>query len=253
MIKVGCCGFGFYKGGLKAYQRKFSIVEIQQTFYRLPMVKTAERWRADAPGEFEFVVKAWQALTHLTTSPTWRRSGVKPEELKKRDYGWLRPTEDNFEAWRRVKEICDALGAKICVLQSPPNFKCARENIEKMKIFLGKINRGDLELAWEPRGDWHEHPDEISDLCEELNLIHVVDLMRREPLSKHSIAYIRLHGLNPREYDYNYRYSEEELEELARRLKKLKRKHREVYCMFNNYTMYESAQSLQQILRRKAS
>jgi uncharacterized protein YecE (DUF72 family) len=249
MIKVGCCGWGFYKGGLKAYQKKFLTVEIQQTFYKLPMVKTAERWRAHAPEGFEFTVKAWQAITHLPTSPTWRRSGLKPEELKQRQYGWLRPTEDNFNAWRHTKEICDALGAKICVLQCPPNFKCTRENIEKMRIFLSKIHRGELALAWEPRGDWNEHPDEVANLCDELKLIHVVDLMRREHLSKHPIAYIRLHGLNPREYDYNYRYSTTELRELAARARKLSKVHDEVYLMFNNVFMYESAEKLVNILK----
>jgi uncharacterized protein YecE (DUF72 family) len=249
MIKVGCCGWGFYKGGLKAYQKKFSPVEIQQTFYKLPMLKTAERWRAHVPEGFEFTVKAWQAITHLPTSPTWRRSCLKPEELKQRQYGWLRPTEDNFDAWRHTKEICGALGAKICVLQCPPNFKCTRGNIEKMRIFLSKIYRGELALAWEPRGDWNEHPDEIANICDEFKLIHVVDLMRREPLSKHRTAYIRLHGLNPREYDYNYRYSKTEIGEIADRARNLSKAHDEVYLMFNNVFMYESADKLVKVLR----
>ncbi|MDI6884703.1 MAG: DUF72 domain-containing protein, partial [Hadesarchaea archaeon] len=124
MIKVGCCGWGFFRGGLKAYMKKFPLVEVQQTFYKLPMVKTVERWRAEAPEGFEFSIKAWQALTHLPTSPTWRRSGMKPEELKKKQFGWLRPTRDVLDAWRRTKEICDALKAKVCVIQCPPNFKC---------------------------------------------------------------------------------------------------------------------------------
>jgi uncharacterized protein YecE (DUF72 family) len=250
-IKIGTCGWGFYKGGLKAYQKKFSLCEVQQTFYRLPMVKTVERWRAESPEDFEFTVKAFQGLTHLPTSPTWRRSGLKQEELKQKQFGWLRPTKDNFEAWRRTKEICEALGSRICVIQCPPNFNCTAENIGNMREFLGEIDRGELELAWEPRGDWHGHPDEVASLCDELKLIHVVDLMRREPLSRHPIAYTRLHGLNPREYDYNYKYSRDELEELARRLKKLARRHREVYCLFNNYAMYDSAQALQLILGRK--
>ena len=58
--------------------KKFSLVEVEQTFYKLPLVKTAERWRAEAPRGFEFSIKAWQALTHLPTSPTWRRSDLKP-------------------------------------------------------------------------------------------------------------------------------------------------------------------------------
>ena len=229
--------------------KKFSLVEVQQTFYKLPIVKTAERWRAEASEEFEFSIKAWQALTHLPTSPTWRRSGLKPEEIKRRQYGWLRPTRDNFEAWKRTKEIADALDARVCVIQCPPNFKCTEENVENMGKFFSKIDRGKLALAWEPRGDWKKHPDEVAKLCRGLELVHVVDLMRREPVSKHSIAYIRLHGLNPREYDYNYKYSITELKQLATKAKTLAKKHREIYIMFNNYFMYDNAHQLMKILK----
>ena len=249
-IKVGCCGWGFFKGGLKAYMKKFSLVEVQQTFYRLPMVKTAKRWRAEAPEEFEFSIKAWQALTHLPTSLTWRRSGLKLEELERRQYGWLRPTRDNFEAWKRTKEIADALDARVCIIQCPPNFKCTKENAENMRKFFSKIDRGTLTLAWEPRGDWKAHPDEIAKLCEEIELVHVVDLMRREPFSKHPIAYIRLHGLNPREYDYNYCYSLAELKQLASKARALAKKHREVYILFNNFAMYENAAQLMRLFKR---
>ena len=246
-IKIGTCGWGFYKGGFKAFVKKFQLVEVQTTFYKLPMFKTAERWRAEAPG-MEFTVKAWQALTHPTTSPTWRRAGLKLTEAQRRNYGLLRPTRENFEAWRRTKEICGALKAKICLIQCPAKFACTPENIVNMRKFLGKIDRGDLAIAWEPRGDWKEHPDEIEKLCDELDLIHVVDLMRRDPLSRHPIAYIRLHGLNPREYDYNYDYSAAELKRLASKAKALARKHREVYIMFNNFQMFKNAAQLMKIL-----
>jgi len=243
MIRVGCCGWGFFKGGLKAYQKDFSVVEIQQTFYKLPLSKTAGRWRSEAPEGFEFVVKSWQAITHLTSSPTWRRSGLKQDELRK-DYGWLRPTKDNFEAWHRTKEICEAVGAKVCVIQCPPNFNCTGENIENMQKFFGNIERGKLALAWEPRGDWKDHPEEIKKICKVLELIHVVDLMRRVPLSRHPIAYSRLHGLKPREYDYNYEYSPAEIKQLAGKVEDLAKMHREVYVMFNNFQMYKNASHL---------
>jgi uncharacterized protein YecE (DUF72 family) len=138
-IKVGCCGWGFFKGGLKAYMKKFSLVEVEQTFYKLPMVKTAERWRVEAPEGFEFSIKVWQAITHLPTSPTWRRSGLKPEELKRRRYGRLRPTRDNFEAWKRTKEIADALDARVCVIQCPPNFKCTKKMLKICENFSRKL------------------------------------------------------------------------------------------------------------------
>jgi uncharacterized protein YecE (DUF72 family) len=249
-IHVGCCGWA---RGREQYFKNFSTIEIQSTFYRLPKLETAIKWKEEAPKEFIYCIKAWQALTHPPTSPTWRRSGMKPEELQKKKFGLLRPTKDNLKAWESTKGICDAMGTKVCVIQCPPTFKFTPENVENMRAFFSKIDRGELLLAWEPRGDWKNHPQEIEKLCEELELIHVVDLMRREPLSKHQVAYVRLHGLNPREYDYKYEYSREELEELARRLKKLGKKHKEVYCMFNNYVMYDSAMGLKRILQRKTT
>ena len=118
-----------------------------------------------------------------------------------------------------------------------------------MRKFFSKIDRGELALAWEPRGDWKEHPNEIAKLCEEIELVHVVDLMRRKPTSKHPIVYIRLHGLNPREYDYNYGYSLAELKQLALKTRALAKKHREVYILFNNFEMYENAAQLMRLLK----
>ncbi len=248
MIKIGCCGWGFFKGGLSAYSKKFSVVESQQTFYRLPMPKTAQRWREEVPTDFEFTCKAFQAITHPPSSPTWKRSGIKVEGAQKERYGLLKPTPENFEAWEKTRQICEILGARICVIQCPPKFSCTKENIRNMRKFFEKIDRGKLTIAWEPRGDWNEHPEQIRGLCDELELVHVVDPMRRDPLSEHPIIYFRLHGLKTREYDYNYKYSEDELRTLGRKLKEFEGRYKEVYCMFNNYNMYQDAEKLTKML-----
>ncbi len=49
-LKVGCCGFPVRRD---MYFEKFSVVEIQQTFYHPPQEKTAIRWRQAAPAGFE--------------------------------------------------------------------------------------------------------------------------------------------------------------------------------------------------------
>ncbi len=257
-IKIGTCGYGYYKpeegwkekyeSKLQAYSEAFQTVEINKTFYKLPMVKTAEKWRKNTSEDFMFNFKAWQALTHPTSSPTWRNKKDQLTESQKENFGYLQPNEDIIEAWNKTKDIGEALKADVCVIQSPGSFGYSEKNEKNMRKLLGKINRGDLNIAWEPRGDWKEKPEKVKDICDDLDLIHVVDILRREPTSDHPTAYIRLHGLNPEEYDYDYDYSEEELHDLAEKLEDLSEDHDKIYCMFNNYEMFENAEKLKRIL-----
>ena len=244
LLKVGTCGWSV-KGGRKAYFERFKVIEVQKTFYRLPKLGTLEEWRREAPEGFEFTVKAWQVITHPPSSPTWRRAGIKVGEGEEDKYGYFRPTDVNFEAWERVKEACRALKAKICVFQTPPSFSFSKENSENVRAFFGSIDRGGLLLAWEPRGDWYQHETELRRLLEEVELIHVVDPLRRRPLIIGDICYFRLHGLGGREVNYRYKYSSTDLRRLLDFLGSLKCS--EAYVLFNNIYMAEDASSLKQI------
>ena len=250
-VKVGCCGFAV-RGGKKAYYERFKLVEVQQTFYKLPRPQTAQRWRSQAPQDFEFTVKCWQAVTHPPTSPTWRKAGVKVPEEKKDKYGFLRPTEENFEAWEATAEICKALRARICVIQCPPSFRFTPENVENVKAFFGSIDRHGLLIAWEPRADWREHLDVVRGLCEELDLIYTTDVLRHGPLVIGPIFYTRLHGLAAREFDYRYKYTDEDLARLVDILLGLEEEGvEEAYVLFNNIYMAEDASRLLDILAQK--
>ncbi|KXB08998.1 hypothetical protein AKJ55_00020 [candidate division MSBL1 archaeon SCGC-AAA382M17] len=257
-MKVGTCGYSFYnppegwkeecESKLQAYSHAFEVGEINRTFYKLPMTKTTERWRREAADDFEFTLKAWQALTHPTSSPTWRGKKDKLTEKQNENFGYLQPNEQIVDAWNETKKRAKALEANVCLIQTPASFNFSEKNKKNMHELLGKIDRNDLEIAWEPRGNWKKNPNEIKKICNDLDLIHVVDIMRNDPVSDHPISYLRLHGLNEDEYDYDYDYSEEELEELATKLKDLSKEHERVYCMFNNYEMYDNAQKLVEIL-----
>lgn len=257
-IKIGTCGYSYYnppegwkeehESKLQAYSHAFEVGEINRTFYKLPMTKTTERWRREASEDFEFTLKAWQAITHPTSSPTWRGKKDKLTEDQEKNFGYLRPNEQIVEAWNETKKRAEALEANVCVIQTSAGFDCSEENEENMREMLNEIGRGDIDLAWEPRGDWKGNPEKVSEICDDLNLIHIADLMRREPVSDHEVAYVRLHGLNPKEYDYNYDYSDEELRELAEKLHELAKDHDKVYCMFNNYEMFDNAQKLRDLL-----
>jgi len=248
-VKIGCCGFPV---GRTKYFQSFNLVEIQETFYKLPRPKTSMRWREESPSDFEFSVKCWQAVTHPSTSPTWRRAGISVEAAKSDRYGLLRPTKENLEAWDRTREICKSVNSRICVVQCPPQFSYTTENVNNVRRFFKSIARNGLRIAWEPRGDWKDHKEEIANLCRELELIHVVDILRRYPAIVTETVYTRLHGLGRREYDYKYKYTENDLELLLKKVVALeKRKVREVYVLFNNVHMLEDAKRLRQMLQER--
>ena len=144
-VKIGCCGFPVAR---KKYFQSFNLVEIQETFYRLPRLKTSMRWREEPPSDFEFSVKCWQAVTHPPTSPTWRKAGISIEAAKFDSYGLLKPTKENLEAWDRTREICKSLNSRICVVQCPPQFRCTAENVNNTRRFFNAIARNGLRIAW---------------------------------------------------------------------------------------------------------
>jgi uncharacterized protein YecE (DUF72 family) len=237
-IKVGTCGFAMRR---QEYFRTFPVVEIQQSFYKLPRVTTGERWRADAPPGFEFTIKAWQLITHEPSSPTYRRlSKPIPTELKHR-YGAFRPTEEVFEAWAQTRAFADALGATIIVFQCPPRFTPTAEHIANLRTFFSSIDRTGWQAAWEPRGVWS--PDIIRGVCPELDLIHVVDPLKEAPLHG-GIRYFRMHGLT----GYRYLHTDQDLQRLRAACPPDQR----TYCLFNNIFMAEDAVRFQALLGGKS-
>lgn len=226
-LKIGCCGFP--KGRAK-YYRHFRLVEIQQTFYKLPRLETVRHWREQAPADFEFTLKAWQAITHTPSSPTYRKAGFQLDAAAHNRYGSFRPTDEVYAAWEQTREIAAVLAAKVVVFQCPASFTPTDEHVANLRAFFRHVKRDDLSLAWEPRGDW---PDEvIGGLCRELDLMHCVDPFRRQPVPGDPV-YFRLHGRT----GYHYRYTDDDLAQLRAWCKA----HRRVYCLFNNVAMWDDA------------
>jgi uncharacterized protein YecE (DUF72 family) len=233
-IKVGCCGFA---AAQKKYFELFKVVEIQQTFYQVPEIKTAEKWRHAAPPGFEFTMKAWQLITHVPSSPTYRRLRERIDPGKADRYGGFRPTMKVMDAWKRTAAFARALGTSIIVFQCPASFRPLEQNAKNMTAFFSKIDRTGFTFAWEPRGAWPD--DLIKMLCKELDLIHCVDPFRNGSLSG-DIDYFRLHGIT----HYVYTYTDKELDILQKEIRQ-----KPTYVMFNNNTMKEDALRFLKILK----
>lgn len=233
--KVGLCGFTI---GAKTYYKRYPVVEVQQTFYDPPPVKTLERWRSDAPPDFEFTMKAWQVITHLGTSRTYRRLKSPFTDLQKAEAGAFRLTPTVLAAWEKTREACQILRATAILFQCPPSFKPTEENIANMRAFFGEIDRPQgVRFLWEPRGAW---PDDIvTDLCAAHRLVHAVDPFVRPSLTPDEI-YWRLHGIKT----HYAVYTDEQLRQMIEWLPL----NSEAYVMFNNIPRVGDAQRFQDML-----
>ena len=241
--RIGTSGFGIAR---VKYVQLFPSVEVQHTFYQPPKLTTLERWREDAPADFEFVLKAWQLITHDGKSPTYRRLKKKLSGREKQEAGYFRSTSIVKEAWEVTLASAKALKARTILFQCPPSFKQTKENISNLEKFFSSINRGknreQLNFCWEPRGDWDSSA--IQGICKTLNLWHAVDPFMGESVTPDKL-YFRLHGIS----GWRYEYEEGELRELAAMLPKSREESIAPYVFFNNSRMTQDAVSFQAIIQ----
>jgi len=238
MMLVGTCGWSRLheavppsrlrgRPALQAYADLFPAVEVNSSFYRFHRAGTYRRWRQITPGGFEFTVKCHKSITHR-----WM----------------LRPTEEAVENMARMLEAAEACGARVLLLQTPASLKASEETIKRAEALFSGVRRDDIRLAWETRGaSWEtaEARRELREVLERFDVIHVTDPLKLDPVRVGDAAYFRLHGLPG--YDLRYSYTNGQLEDLRRRLKRFEDAER-VYVFFNNYAMYRDAMRFQRLL-----
>lgn len=235
-VLIGTSGFGV---GRAKYVELFSCVEVQYTFYQPPKIATLERWRAESPADFEFVLKAWQLITHDSTSPTYRRLKRQLSEKENQEAGYFRPTPIVKEAWEATLACAQALKAGAILFQCPASFKPTKENIANLEKFFAMIRKDKsveqlFNFYWEPRGDWDDTV--VREICESLSLSHALDPFVTKSVTPHSL-YFRLHGRG----GWRYEYEDGELRELAEMLPKRLAKGNPPYVFFNNVRMTQDA------------
>jgi len=234
-MRVGLCGFTI---SASEYFETFPVLEVQQTFYEPPAQRTLLRWREQSPEGFEFTIKAWQLITHRSSSTTYRRLKTVLTDVEHLEAGAFQPSPIVMRAWETTWECARILRATAVLFQCPASFKPLPENVANMRAFFGAIERpAGVRFLWEPRGAW---PDElIASVCDELALSHVVDPFDRDTVSR-DFTYWRLHGRGNA-----YRsYTDDELRDLVRRVPA----RGETYAMFNNIPRVMDAQRFMRML-----
>lgn len=232
MLRLGLCGWTINAAD---YFATFDTLEVQQTFYEPPSRLTMDRWRDAAPPGFLFTIKAWQLITHRSTSSTYKRlkSDVNRDEV-----GAFRVNATTMHGWDVTRDCARLLRAKAILFQCPASFRATDENIANMRAFFAEIGRLDgVHYLWEPRGPWPD--DVIADVCRELQLEHVADPFLRDVVTP-GLVYWRLHGVKT----HYHSYTDAELRDLAARVPP----GRETYVMFNNVPRVNDAKRFASLL-----
>jgi uncharacterized protein YecE (DUF72 family) len=234
-IMTGCCGFAIAQA---KYYQTFRCVEIDTSFYQLPKLNTAAKWREEAPAGFRFAMKAWQVITHSASSPTYKRTRIDSRDLPHCGGFGFNPTIR--WAWDETFAVARELGVFLVLFQSPSGFRQTKEHVAALRRFFERAKRDKFAMGWEPRGAWE--PEAVTALCKELDLVHVVDPLVSSPPMSGRLRYYRLHGIGGR----SHRYTDEELQALSR----LCAGRSPSYCLFNNMGMVRDAKRFAAVMAR---
>ncbi len=211
---------------LSFYSQEFPVVELNFSYYRMPEPDQCRRMLEKSAYRIEFVVKAFQGLTHEITAKSL-------SELLPQFKASIAPF------WHEGR-----LGAVL--LQFPQSFNYRAES----RIYLDSLIRGfdPLPLCVEFRqGDWLR--DSVFAALKELQVGFVcVDepalrgLLPPVAEATSRIGYIRFHGRNRSKWytgdtkeRYDYLYSDDELKEWLPRLSTIAEKTERIFIFFNNH------------------
>lgn len=209
---------------LEFYTQHFRTVELNNTFYRLPVISGLENWRRATPNDFVFAAKGSRFLTHMK---------------KLKDTG---PGVDHF--FERVNQLGRKLGP--IVFQLPPFWQV---NPGRLDAFLAALPRR-RRYAFELRNpSWHT--EEIYGILRRYNAafcIFEIAGFRSGLEITADFAYVRLHGPGAA---YQGTYPAEELRLWAERIGEWRKTLNAVYVYFDNdqaaYAV-ENALALQRML-----
>ncbi|MFN7994140.1 MAG: DUF72 domain-containing protein [Bryobacteraceae bacterium] len=189
------------------YSQHFDTVELNNTFYRLPLESGLEKWRSAAPKGFCFAAKGSRFLTHM-------------KKLKN-------PETGIHHFFERVDRLRPKLGP--VVFQLPPFWDVDAERLEGFVHALPKRHR----YAFEFRNPtWHT--EEIYRILRRYNAAFCIFEIAGFASQYHITAdftYVRLHGP---EGAYQGSYSPSALQGWAGRIDRWRRELKAVYVYFDN-------------------
>jgi uncharacterized protein YecE (DUF72 family) len=204
---------GFYPAELpqkrwfEHYAREFETVEINASFYRVPLASTFDGWRAKAPRGFRYAVKANRFLTHM-----------------KKLLGCEQPLAEFIALARRLGPTLGPI-----LFQLPPSL---HKDLERLTAFLEQLP-DELEHVVEFRhASWYD--EEVLALLDRHGagfVAHDLVGLTSPRWASGRTAYVRFHGTGGK---YHGRYSDEAMAGWAQWLREQRASGRSAWAYFNN-------------------
>jgi len=271
-VRIGTCSWAdealskhWYPRGvptgerLSYYAQHFDTVEVDSTYYRLPVEEMVRRWAERTPGGFVMHVKAFGLMTRhpvkLESLPPDLRDDAPTDDKGRVD----RPSREfRGEVFRRFLEALEPLRAagKLggILFQFPSYVVYKDRSLDYLRWTREQLGADEMLVEFR-HASWldDEHRDETLRFLEELRATHViVDAPRIEGAKNVAptvlaltspTAYVRLHGRNADTWNkrggsaserFDYLYSDEELQEWVGPLRELAGQAEQAYAFFNN-------------------
>ena len=269
-VRIGTCSWAdeslskyFYPRGLPAgerlryYAERFDTVEVDSTYYRLPVAEMVSRWAERTPAGFVMHVKAFALMTRhpirLEQLPPELREGAPTDERGRVDRP---PRELRAEVFSRFRSALEPLrsAGKLggILLQFPPYIAYRPRSLEYLEWAREQLRGDDVLVEFRHRSwlDEENRRDVLSFLEERAMTLVIVDAPRLDsptviptlPALTTSTAYVRMHGRNADTWHvrggsaaerFDYLYGEDELREWVEPLRELAGDANQVFVLFN--------------------
>ena len=199
---------------LTYYGTLFNSVEINSTFYKVPMPATFEKWSAEVPESFRFTVKLWQNITH-----------VKYLNFNAADVNLF------YNAINRTGN------KKGCLLIQFPG-SITIDSYAQVEQLLTQCKELDPGMEWPIAMEFRSNTWYIGEVYELLDeygsslVLHDMPKSKNEYVNKAaSFVYIRFHGVNG---DYKGSYTDDQLQSHFKKIQHWLNHGKDVYAYFNN-------------------
>jgi uncharacterized protein YecE (DUF72 family) len=243
---------------LRYYAERFSTVELDSTYYRLPEESMAERWAERTPDGFVMHVKAFGLMTRhpvkLEQLPTDLRDNAPVDDRGRVDRPPREFRAEVFARFSRALEPLRSAGKLGGILLQFPSYVVYKDlSLDYLRWAVEQLG-GDKALVEFRHRSWLDEDNRPQTLAflEELGAAHViVDAPKTEAKNlvptvvgiTSPIAYVRMHGRNAKTWNvrggsaserFDYLYGEDELREWVTPLREVSQEAEEVYVLFNN-------------------